>query len=62
MRILSRIFDVNLRVSVGESLFKLPLGLNTSILHVLEVLAHILHLILKLLEVLVLFLLLLYHF
>jgi hypothetical protein len=51
-----------LRVCIGESLFKLPLGLNTSVLHVLEVLTHILHLILQLLEVLVLFLLLLYHF
>ena len=53
---------IYLRVGIGESLFKLPLGLNTSVFHVLEVLTHILHLVLKLLEILVLFLLLLYHF
>ena len=52
----------DLRVGVGESLLKLPLGLDTSILHILEVLTHIFHLVLELLEVLVLSLLLLYHF
>ena len=36
-----------LRVGVGEALFELALGLDTSILHVLKVLAHVLHLILQ---------------
>ena len=44
----------NLRVSVGESLLELTFGLDTRILHVLEVLAHVLHLILQIGQVLVL--------
>ena len=43
----------NLRVSILETLFKLAFGLDSSILHVLEVLAHILHLVLERGQVLV---------
>ena len=43
----------SLRVSVLEALLKLAFGLDSSILHVLEVLAHILHLVLELSQVLI---------
>lgn len=50
-----------LLVSVGEALFELPLGLDTGILHVLEVLRHVLHLVLELLQVFILATFLLDH-
>jgi hypothetical protein len=42
-----------LRVGVRETLLQLAFGLDTRILHVLEVLRHILHLVLELLKVLI---------
>lgn len=50
-----------LLVSVGKALFELPLGLDTGVLHVLEVLRHVLHLILELLQVFILATFLLDH-
>lgn len=50
-----------LLVCVGEALFELPLGLDTCVLHVLEVLRHVLHLVLELLKVFILATFLLYH-
>ena len=50
-----------LRVGVGEPLLKLSFGLDTGILHVLEVLAHVLHLVLKVTQIRVVSLLTLNH-
>ena len=50
-----------LRVGVGEALFELALGLDTSILHVLKVLAHVLHLVLQVVQIWVLSCLFLNH-
>ena len=45
-----------LRICVGESLLKLTLALDTSILHVLKVLGHVFHLVLEQVQILVLLL------
>jgi hypothetical protein len=54
--------SVDLRVRVDESLVELSFGLNASILHVFEVLAHVLHLVAKVGQVGVLSLLCFNHF
>ena len=46
----------DLRISVGESLLKLALALDTSVFHVLKVLRHVFHLVLEQVQILVLLL------
>jgi hypothetical protein len=52
----------DLRVSVGEALLELALGLDTSIFHIFEVLCHVLHLVFEKVQVLIFSFLSLDHF
>ena len=53
---------VYLRVGIGESLLELAFGLDSGILHVLEILRHVLHLVLQASQIRIFFLLSLDHF